>query len=160
MDAPKITRFQKKLRKFRRKVIYPIMQPVCDFFTGHKPIEGDWGYDGKHVDGWCRWCNKRINMSTEEARFRYPTFNESKKAVDKLLAAKDEQQRVEADVIQFKKPFLGQTTIKMEWCEGDLKVSHGESGEVLGTCSRFDWDAFWGFLEDAGMIVSPANDRI
>jgi len=56
---------------YRRKVL----EFVCNIISGHEISETEWGYGGGDmVDCHCRWCDKVIKISTEEARFRYPTF--------------------------------------------------------------------------------------
>ncbi len=56
--------------------LYVIRTWICGLFIGHEISKTEWGYDGgEKIDCHCRWCDKVIQISLEEARFRFPTFN-------------------------------------------------------------------------------------
>lgn len=58
---------------------WPRLRKVIEFLcglTGHEISKTEWGWGGgEFVDGNCRWCDKHMTISQEEARFRFPTFN-------------------------------------------------------------------------------------
>lgn len=58
------------------KGIYKAFQFLCSI-KGHHISKTEWGYGGgDRVDVWCRWCNYNWNISHDEARFRFPWFND------------------------------------------------------------------------------------
>ena len=53
-----------------------VLEFVCQLLTGHEISETEWSYGGgDKVDGHCRWCDKVLKIPLDEARFRFPTFN-------------------------------------------------------------------------------------
>lgn len=60
-----------------RQAIKRLKQFLCLKMIGHKPNTYEWGYGGHgKVDVWCKYCDKMFQIPIEEARFRYPIFNE------------------------------------------------------------------------------------
>lgn len=54
-----------------------LCESLCGILTGHEVSNTEWGYGGgSHVDGNCRWCDKRMPIPLEEARFRWAMFND------------------------------------------------------------------------------------
>ncbi len=50
---------------------------ICGVITGHEISKTEWGWGGgESIDCHCRWCDKVIEITKDEARFRFDTFNE------------------------------------------------------------------------------------
>ncbi|KKK86352.1 hypothetical protein LCGC14_2764120 [marine sediment metagenome] len=73
-----------KLRRLKiiGPLIYIILQLICGIITRHAASKTEWGYGGgKTVDGWCRWCNKPLEVPYEKALFVYPDFKHYRKRI-------------------------------------------------------------------------------
>ena len=52
-------------------------ETICRLLTNHEISKTEWSYGGgEWIDCHCRWCDKVIRISSEEARFRFDTFND------------------------------------------------------------------------------------
>lgn len=62
--------------------IKKVIQFLCGLLGGHELSKTEWGYGGEHVDRWCRWCNKFIQVPKTSIYFTHPHSRQMIKDLD------------------------------------------------------------------------------
>ena len=72
-DYPQTWFYISKFKRFKHfQKIKRFLQWLCVVCGGHELSNTEWGYGGgKFADGWCRWCNKMIQVPKESMYFRF-----------------------------------------------------------------------------------------